>query len=298
VTGTGRRTTRPAATSAASILRDLAADLGGRPILIVSDFDGTLSRVHPDPWAATILPLARRALRALAGRPGVIVAILSGRTAPDVAGRARIGGARYLGNHGLERGELARRARAEGLLVTIDEEHAGNVADSERLAAELPGLVPDEWLVVERKPPAVAFHFRAAPDVGAAAARVADAVERLDPGRRFERLPGRRVLELRPVGAIAKGQAMRTLLEELRPRLCFCLGDDRSDAEAFRELRAAREAGRVRGLALAVQARDEVPADVAAAADHLLASPFEAARFLSGLARRIGPLGVDALSAR
>jgi trehalose 6-phosphate phosphatase len=264
----------------------------------VSDFDGTLSRVHPDPWAATILPLARRALRALAGRPGVIVAILSGRTAPDVAGRARIGGAHYLGNHGLERGELARRARAEGLVVTIDEAHAAYVADSERLAAELPALVPDEWLKVEHKPPAVAFHFRAAPDVDAAAARVSEAVERLDPERRFERFPGRRVLELRPVGAVAKGEAMGALVDELRPQVCFCLGDDRSDAQAFRALRAARDAGRVRGLALAVQARDEVPAEVAAAADHVLASPFEAARFLAGLARRIGQPTAGSLSAR
>jgi trehalose 6-phosphate phosphatase len=267
-------------------MAEVVGDLEWRPLLVVSDFDGTLSRVQPDPWAATILPLARRALRALAGRPGVTVAILSGRTAPDVAVRARIGGAHYLGNHGLERGLLARGRRAEALLVDTPTDHADHAADAERIARALPGLVPDPWLVVERKGPAVAFHFRAAQDHAAAAARVADAVERLDGGGRFERFPGRRVLELRPFGAVAKGDAMRGLLDEIQPALCFCLGDDRSDAQAFRELRRARSAGRLRGLALAVQARDEVPPEVAADADRVLASPLEAARFLAALGRR------------
>src|SRR6478672_11111836 len=81
-----------------------AAHLGRRPLLVVSDFDGTLSRIVDDPWGAQILPLGRRALRALAALPGVHVAVLSGRTAADVAARVRVGGVTYLGNHGMERG--------------------------------------------------------------------------------------------------------------------------------------------------------------------------------------------------
>ena len=68
----------------------LAPDLHRRPILIVTDFDGTIARIVMDPWGAQILPAAQRALRRLAGLPGVIVAILSGRVARDAASRARI----------------------------------------------------------------------------------------------------------------------------------------------------------------------------------------------------------------
>jgi len=262
-----------------------------RPLLVVSDFDGTLSNIVQDPWGAAILPLGRRALRTLAGSPQVHVAVLSGRTAADVATRVRVGGVTYLGNHGMERAFLPRGGRPESIRPSVDSDahEAGQLA--ERLAAELPGLVPDPWLIVERKPPAVAFHFRQAPDVAEAASRVRTAVDELDPEGVLERFPGRRVLELRPMGAVAKGESFRALLDELRPRSVFMLGDDISDAQAFRVLREARQAGETDGISVAVQARAEVPAEVAEAADLVLGSPLAATRFLSALARRLAAGG-------
>jgi trehalose 6-phosphate phosphatase len=256
-----------------------------RPLLIVSDFDGTLARIVMDPWGASILPGARRALRRLAGTPGIHVALLSGRTAPDLATRARIGGALYLGNHGVERGVLGRHVRAEALRVRVDPSLAAYVEDAQRLAAEIAAEIPEHWLVVERKGPAVAFHFRAAPDVAAARRRVIDAVDLADPAGRLVRYPGRRVVELRPPGADTKRDALRALVLELRPAVSFVLGDDAADAEAFLVLRELREAGLTRGLAIAVHAHDEMPEPVAAAADVAVASPEEAARFIAGLAR-------------
>jgi Trehalose-phosphatase len=67
--------------------------LDRRPVLVTSDFDGTVSVPQMDPWAATILPQAQRALRTLASMDGVHVALLSGRTASDLSGRVRVGGA-------------------------------------------------------------------------------------------------------------------------------------------------------------------------------------------------------------
>ena len=278
---------REALARADPLLGHAGAPDGQRPVLVVSDFDGTLSRIVDDPWAAAMLPLARRSMRTLAGAPDVRVAVLSGRTALDVAARARVGGVTYLGNHGLERGVLGRRQRAERLSVDAKGTERSYAELAERLAERVPELVPGPWLVVERKAPAVAFHFRRAPDVAAAAATVKAAVDRLDPAEVLVRFPGRRVLELRPPGATAKGEAMRDLLDDVRPGVCFMLGDDRSDALAFAVLIAAREAGETEGLAVAVQALREAPRAVAEAADLLLASPLEAARFLSGLARRL-----------
>lgn len=258
-----------------------------RPLLVVSDFDGTLSNIVQDPWGAQIVPLGRRALRRLAGQPGVHVAVLSGRTAADVAARVRVGNVTYLGNHGMERGFLPRGGRPAALRPTLDADahEAGHLA--ERLAAEVPGIVPEAWLIVERKPPAVAFHYRQAPDVAQAGRQVRAAVDRLDPQMLLERYPGRRVLELRPLGAVAKGEAFRSLLDELRPRSVFMLGDDVSDALAFRVLREAREAGQTDGIAVAVQAHAEVPREVADSADLMLRSPADATRFLSALARNL-----------
>ncbi len=188
-----------------------------RPLLVISDFDGTLSRIVDDPWGAAILPLGRRALRTLAGMPDVHVVVLSGRTAADVGARVRVGGVTYMGNHGMERAFLRRRGRANLLNATSADDAAHEaVHAAERLADEVPRLVPEPWLIVERKPPAVAFHYRTAPELADAGARVSAAVDALDPDGILERFPGRRVLELRPFGAVAKGEALSALVEELR----------------------------------------------------------------------------------
>lgn len=262
--------------------------LDHRPVLVASDFDGTLSQLVMDPWGATILPLARRALRDLAILPGVHVALISGRTATDLVGRVRIGGATYLGNHGAERGHLPRRRRAESLAIEMAPLPPHFTALAERLTAAVEEGVPEPWLVVERKLPAVAFHFRSAPDVAAAAIRVLAIVDRVDAAGEMVRFPGKRGLELRPPGAPAKGESMRALLDEHRPAVAFMLGDDHYDARAFEVLRAARAAGEIDGLAIAVAAREDVLPDVAPHADLILADPRGAAVFLSGLARRLG----------
>ncbi|MFI5254570.1 MAG: trehalose-phosphatase [Candidatus Limnocylindrales bacterium] len=264
-----------------------AADLARRPCLVVSDFDGTISRIGLDPWGSRVQPQAQRALRRLAGMPGVEVVLLSGRTAVDLVGRVRVGGATYLGNHGLEAGFLPRGARAETLAVVADGTFEAFSAYAERLAEAVPAAIGEPWIIVEPKPPAVTFWFRSAPDIAAAGRQVQDAIDRLDPEGRFERFVGRRAIELRPPGAMAKREAFGALLEERRPGLVVLLGDDRSDAEAFAVLRSARAAGRLAGLALAVHTHPEVSPAVAAEADAMLGSPSETARFLAGLARAL-----------
>jgi trehalose 6-phosphate phosphatase len=238
-----------------------ARHLEQRPLLVVSDFDGTLARIVDDPWGAAILPLGRRALRTLAGLPQVYVVVLSGRTAADTAKRVRVGGIAYLGNHGMERAFLRRGGRPERLRTQVDDAGHEAVHAAARLADEVPRLLPEPWLVVERKPPAVAFHFRTA--------------------------PGRRVLELRPFGAVAKGEALQGLVERLEPRAVFMLGDDVSDAMAFRALRGLRLRGVTDGIAVAVRARPQMPPEVLESADVMLGSPVDATRFLAALARRL-----------
>ena len=270
-------------------------------MLVVSDFDGTLAPITAPSVAfgsgAKIEPLARRSLRRIAGighgDGGVIVAIISGRAVADLAARVRVGGIRYVGNHGLETGTLARFRRAERLTVVREsgyERHAAAAVVLARSVAEALGR--PAWLFLEEKGPSIAFHWRGAPDEdeaarlveNAVAAALADAAGTAT----FEPLHGRRILEMRPAGAGAKGQAVARLLNEVRPAGVIVLGDDRSDAEAFAKVAAARDEGRVTGaLAVAVHAADEAPPEVAAAADLVLASPREASRLLAILASEL-----------
>jgi trehalose-phosphatase len=267
----------------------LAADgHGAGPILLASDFDGTLAELVPDPWGATILPTARRALRRLAATPSVQVVLLSGRGVADLAARARVGGISYLGDHGSERAVARRGFRPSGLRAEREPASSAELAMAGRLSAAVPQALQEDWLVVEVKGPAVTFHFRTAPDVDVARERVRAAVQSVDRDGLLRPSGGRRSLELRPAGASDKGSAVRRLIDEQRPRVLFMLGDDHTDALAFAALREARAAGRVSGLAIAVSSQPDVSAAVAAEADLLLASPREVASFLAMISAGLG----------
>jgi alpha,alpha-trehalase len=277
-----------ARTDARTAANQAAGMMGGQRALLVSDFDGTLSSLVGDPWAASILPVARRALRRLAARDDVEIVLLSGRTARDLAGRARVGGIGYLGDHGSQRATARRGFRHRSLQVSHEPVSPDVVALARRLADEVPRSVPERWLVVEHKHAAVTFHFRTAPDLDAARRRLLAASDTVDPTGLLLRSGGRRSLELRPSGAPDKGAAMRRLIAERRPDVVIALGDDHTDALAFEALREARSRRHVNGLAVAVAGRPDMLAAVASSADLVLASALEAARFLALLARRPG----------
>ncbi len=78
---------------------------------------------------------------------------------------------------------------------------------------------------------------------------------------------------------------MERLIERERPGAVLVMGDDRTDAEAFAVVRAAREAGRLDGLALAVLGARETPPEVRETADAVLPDPVAAARVLGLVAR-------------
>jgi trehalose-phosphatase len=277
---------------------DLRAGLGELlaappPLLVVSDFDGTLSPIQMEPMGAWIEPLGRRALRRLARlaarRPErLVLVVLSGRLASDVASRVRVGGLRYLGNHGIEGGALARGRRAERLSVAVDEALQRWVTPAETIAARVADrLGRPAWLFVEPKGPTVAFHFRQAPDPATAKVAVIEAIEAAEAelgGTGLVQVDGRRIVELRPEVAGGKGAAVARLIERERPGAVLVLGDDVSDAEAFEAMRAARGRGEIRGLAAAVHGAAETPEAVRASADAFLPSTRDAARLLATLA--------------
>lgn len=272
------------------------------PLLLVADFDGTLAAITGEPEAARIHPAARAALRRLsslsARHPArLTIAVLSGRTVADVAARVRVGGVLYVGNHGLEWCRLPRRAPEGGRRQAdprVDLPQATWLRASAEAVVRAAGG-PD-WLLLEWKGPAVALHYRAAPDPVAARRSVLDAigaVERDQPGAGFERLEGRRVVELRPRGAPGKGTTLRRMIAgELDglpvPSSTVILGDDRTDADAFRAVRAAREDGRLRGgLIVGVSGGEETPREVAEAADVIVADSRGVARVLDAIADRV-----------
>ena len=277
--------------------RAVASRLAARPgrLLVVADFDGTLAEASRDPGAARIVPLAQRALRRLAGVAAasperVSVAVLTGRTAADVAARVGVGGIAYLGDHGLQRGTYARGARPsehrDDVPPTATRPRTNRPSDWRTVfrgsSATLPGCSSSERARPSRSTSArPTTHWRRAPRSRRRSRRPNAACRHtISPttGAGWSSISGRG----RRAG---KREAMEALLSELRPATVVAFGDDSSDADAFSVLRAARTSGTCDGLAVGVTGPRGVPDDVRATADVVLDTPHDAARLLSALAR-------------
>lgn len=218
--------------SVADVARAVA---GGRsPILLLSDFDGTLCEFRNDPESVQLAESRRAALSALARRPAVCVGIVSGRRADDVRDRAALDGpVYYAGLHGMEIVGPDGGFNVDPLAAYRDrlQELRGALAAAAR---HLDGVF------LEDKDLSVALHVRAA----AAEDRVraektfwALVSPALRAGRaRVQR--GHHVLELLPDVAWNKGNAVRWIEADAARRLGSTvrpvyLGDDRTDEHAF-----------------------------------------------------------------
>jgi trehalose 6-phosphate phosphatase len=272
---------------------DLARLAAGPRLLVIVDFDGTLAPIVPDPPAATILPAARSALERLAAAgAGVVIAVLSGRDAADVARRVGVVGARYLGQHGIEHAHLnADDGGGAEPEAALDPELAARGEAPRRIADQVADrLGRPTWLVVELKGASVGLHYRRATDPEAARRAILAALDgigdlRTPAGHGAPLVTeSRRVVELRPAGAFGKGEAARRLIADVHPEAVLVLGDDRTDAEAFEVVRGWRETSNRPALIVGVSGASETPSEVREHADLIVPGPEAAAALLADLA--------------
>jgi trehalose 6-phosphate phosphatase len=231
-----------------------------QPAALVTDIDGTISAIAPTPFEAVVHAEALLALEQLTDVLAA-VAVVSGRAPADGAAMVGLDQVIYVGNHGLERivrgtpwthpvAEAARPAIAAALA----EIQAGVLA-----AGEAP------WLIIENKGVTGTVHYRLAADPEEAAALLnplaAVAAERH--GLRVA--AGRMIVELRPALSLNKGTAIRDLVTELGLRGVVFFGDDVTDVDGFKALRALRDEGLAATLnvgVLAVETPDIVAENV------------------------------------
>jgi alpha,alpha-trehalase len=249
----------------ASIARDILRRRGSRHLLLLCDFDGTLSEFDPDPSAVFLSDARRDVLARLAARPCCTVAIVSGRRLADVRARAGDIGDVYLaGFHGLE---------IEGMQESFVHSDATSAAaaleDIRRRVA--PSLRRLPGVFIEDKGLSIALHFRDADPAHRVVAQSVfmDAARNgLDEGR-FRLLPGSCVVELLPNTSWNKGAAVRWIVERVEARagsvFPVYIGDDVTDADA---LDAVHPLGI--GIAASTRVVGDVSVDGPAEVEHLL----------------------------
>jgi trehalose 6-phosphate phosphatase len=218
-------------------VRDAVAErLAGTPLVVMLDVDGTLAPIAPRPEAAEVPTETRRVVAALAARPGVHVALVSGRAAADARRMVGASNAWVIGNHGYEvvgpDGETEIDPRVAAFRPVI-----GQAA--RRLA---PRLAPVPGVLLENKGWTLSIHYRLA-DPGVLT-KVRGAVEDAALALGLRVTEGKKILEVRPPLRVDKGTAVVTLGRKLGGlsgdgSLAF-IGDDRTDEDAFQALRHGR----------------------------------------------------------
>jgi trehalose 6-phosphate phosphatase len=254
----------------AESLEPLRTDPARAAVLL--DIDGTLARIVRHASDAHV-PESTRGLLIDVARRYATVACVSGRAATDARALVALGSISYIGNHGCE------LLAAGSVEVVLDPEVAPWI-DRVRAFVEQAHSSKLRKLLVrtEDKGPICAFHWRGVPDEEAAAAALRE-VEADARAAGFDVHWGRKVLEIRPPLQIDKGRGITGLLRGGNTLAGLYVGDDETDVDAFRGLRAA-----IPGGALCIGVRsEETPAALEQGADLMVDGPSGVRRVLQGL---------------
>jgi trehalose 6-phosphate phosphatase len=187
------------------------------------DIDGTLLDLAPEPQAVQVPPGLEVRIKALALGLGGALALISGRPLSNID-RFFPAGFDAAGTHGAQ-------WRLGGAETAPGPEVEAALAEITPVLREgtdgLPGVL------LERKPHAIALHYRLAPEHSARVRSLAGrAAQALGPAFRLQE--GKRVIELLPAQA-GKGAAIEHFMA--RPpyagRTPVFVGDDRTDEDGF-----------------------------------------------------------------
>ncbi len=206
----------------------------GRSLLLMTDYDGTLTPHVANPDDACLIQGVQRHLSALARSPQVRLAIISGRDLADVSTRVGVPGAVYAGCHGLQiDGPGIAFSHPEALAQQRTVRALG-----EALVRQAEGI---EGMRVEAKRLGITVHYRDVPDDARQKVEVELARAIQHEGGRLKIFHGTKAIEILPQVAWSKGhcalQIRAWALQALVPPvLSIYMGDDWTDELAFEAL--------------------------------------------------------------
>jgi trehalose 6-phosphate phosphatase len=233
------------------------SNLRPRDVLLVTDFDGTLAEIVPDPSQATMLPVSLAALKRLAASLRRVV-VLSSRPTSDLETLVQLPGADLIGDSGLRFISPDERSRLDRFNI-----------EAARQLSRFPGV----WL--EMKPGGTTIHHRRSE---ASREQLMAVIEQIVPSLGLHAHAGRRVIEVMPHDR-PKGDALQLLIERLQPEGLICIGDDENDRPMFELVSRLERPHLTVGVWSA-----EAPQDLFALCDLVVTGPAEVSRFLTMLA--------------
>jgi len=218
----------------AEVLEAVECRPSGAHLVMLSDFDGTLTPFTVDPTMADLRQETKGLIEALSARADVSVGLISGRRVDDLRGRVALPDQVYLaGLHGLEirRGDLSWSHPD----LMDSRELIDDVVDAmDRAVGRVDGVR------LEHKGMALTVHVRgAAPPLRQTVLEQAQQVAQpwLQSGA-LKALAANEAFELLPNILWTKGDAVQWIVDHVqarvdRPVWCVFFGDDVTDEDAF-----------------------------------------------------------------
>ncbi|MDH6246993.1 trehalose-phosphatase [Mycobacterium sp. OTB74] len=217
-------------TDALECYGEITTLIATRQLVLLVDFDGTLSQIVDDPDTATLMPGVAAVLESLASRCPVVV--MSGRALADVRARVGLPGIWYAGSHGFELcAPDGSQHNYEAAVASVD----ALACAAEQLCHRLATV---EGVRVENKQFSVAVHYRNVES--ARVAEVTAAVRTIAQHNGVRATAGRKIIELRPDIDWDKGSTVQWVLDHINgeaPLLPIYIGDDLTDEDGFDAVR-------------------------------------------------------------
>ncbi|MFC1522254.1 trehalose-phosphatase [Elusimicrobiota bacterium] len=201
-------------------------------LFIGLDFDGTLAPIVSHPRLAKLSSPIKKALKKLADRNGIKIAIVSGRSLGNLKTKIDLGRLIYAGNHGLE---IAAQNKT---WLHPKAKLAKNII--QELAEKLSWEIEDysgAW--VENKNVSLSLHYRSVASKRAVKTLKRTVFKFLKPHKnKIMILQGKKVFDIRPCVKWNKGDALLKVARNACKKCRFIfIGDDVTDEEAFKTLK-------------------------------------------------------------
>lgn len=198
-------------------------------VLLLFDYDGTLTPIVSHPDLAILHPKSRELLQNLCRKDKYLLGVISGRSLADVRDKVGIPDMIYAGNHGLE-------IQGPGLEF-IHPEAVRSLPLLDQIYIELQvRLAGYAGVMVEHKGLTLSVHNRSAPDtlVGNIEETFTDCISGYLASDQVKTTRGKRVLEVRPNVEWHKGMAIKKVQDTFtEASLTVFFGDDLTDEDGF-----------------------------------------------------------------
>lgn len=233
-------------------------------LLLCTDFDGTLVTFTGTPDETSLPQKTEELLVKLANSDRLHLAVISGRSFPELAELVPLENATLAGNHGLK---IRFEDETDHELETSEETHRAISAMKNGLEQSVGGK---EGIIIEDKTFGLALHYR---QYKGNKEKIKENFYRIWEENSIpdlEVIEGAELLEVRP-GNWNKGDAVQLLREKWGELPTIYIGDDTTDEDAFRVLRSQDS-----GIPVLVSNREETETE----AQYKLKDPKEVTEFL------------------